>query len=66
MKWIEKIQSKNRWDFVWFFTCGCKCVIMCAYACMGYSCVLMCVCMSLSEFTNAARCITRCEFVIVS
>ena len=26
MKWIEKIQSKDYWDFVGIFTCDCKCV----------------------------------------
>ena len=36
------------------------------YVPMGYSCVLMCVCMSLSQFANAAHCISRCEFVGVS
>ena len=37
-----------------------------AYANVGYSCVLMCICMGLSEVTNAARCLTRCKFVCVS
>ena len=52
MKWIEnikKIHSKNCWDFVGIFTCYCKCVWVCAYACVGYSCVLMCICVGVSE-----------------
>ena len=74
-KWREsKIEKdlkntvKNRCDFVWFFTGGCKCVSVygCAYACMGYSCTLMRVWMKLSDFTNAARCISGCVFVGVS
>ena len=39
---------------------------VCAYECVGYGCLLMCVCMSLSEATNAARCITGSKFVDVS
>ena len=63
MKWIENRKNavKNRCGFVWIFTCGCKCVCVCVYACVcmhvcaciGYSCVLMCICTSLSEFANA-------------
>ena len=69
----KKILKKNRLDFVWFFTCGCKCVCVCvcvcvcmcvcvcvcAYVSVGYSCELMCLCMGLSEVTNAARCFSR-------
>ena len=39
--------------------CVCVCVCVCAYACVGYSCVLMCVCIGLSEVTNAARCFSQ-------
>ena len=41
-------------------------VCVCAYAYMGYSCVLICVCMRLGQFANAVRCISRCESVGVS
>ena len=54
MKWIEnqKNTAKKplgfcRNPYVCLFVCVCVCVW--AYACVGYSCVLMCVCMSLSE-----------------
>ena len=41
-------------------------VLVCAYACRGYSCILMHVCISLSQFINAVRCISGGEFVGVS
>ena len=74
MKWIENRKNtvKNRWNFVRFFLRVvvsmwlCEYVWVCAYACMGYSFVSMCVCMSLSEFTNTSRYISGCEFVGVS
>ena len=28
-KKYEKYRQKNRWDFLWKFTCGCKCVSVC-------------------------------------
>ena len=34
-------------------------VWVCAYACVGYSCVLMCICVGVSECINAAPCINR-------
>ena len=37
----------------------CECVWVYAYACVGFSCVLICVCMGLSEVTKAARCFNR-------
>ena len=37
----------------------CECVWMSAYACVGYSCVLMYLCMGLSEVTNAAFVFSR-------
>ena len=60
---IEKIQSKTRWVFIGIFTCDCECVSVCvgvyAYACVGNSCVLLCVCKGVSEGTNATRCFNR-------
>ena len=37
----------------------CECVWVWASACVGYSCVSMCVCMGLSEGTNVARYFNR-------
>ena len=69
-KWNEskkKCIQKPLW-FCMIFPCGCKCgcLCVCAYACKGYSCVLICVCMRLSQFANAVGCISRSEFVGVS
>ena len=33
--------------------CVCVCVCVCVCACMGYSCVLLCVYVGVSEGTNA-------------
>ena len=64
MKWIENRKKYSHQTVgilceylcvvvsVWVY----ECVGVCAYACVGYSCILMCVCMGLSEDTNAARC----------
>ena len=41
-------------------------VCVLAYAGVGYSCVIMCVCVGLNEVTKAARCLTGCKFVCVS
>ena len=48
------------------FVCAGVRVFVCVSVCMGCSCVLMRVCVSLSEFTNSARFISGCEFVGVS
>ena len=68
MKWLENRKStvKKPLEFCMILTCGCTCVSVCGYACVGYSCVLMCLCMGLSEVTNAARCLTGCKFIGVS
>ena len=34
----------------------CECVLVCGYACVGYSCVLLWVCVGVCEGTNAVRC----------
>ena len=39
--------------------CVCEYVWVYAYACVGYSCVLMCICVGVSEGSNAARCFNR-------
>ena len=61
MNWNRKNTVKNHWDFVGIFTYDCKCVSVwvCAYACVGYSCVSMCVCVRVSEGTYTARCFNR-------
>ena len=69
MKWIENRKNivKNRWDFVGIITCACKCVCVCVCVCGGgYSCVVICVFMRLSQFANAVRWISGCEFEGVS
>ena len=38
---------------------------MCAYACVGYSCVLMCLCMALSEVTNQQSDLVTTNTVII-
>ena len=42
----------------------CDCEWVCAYVCVGYSCVLMCVWVGVSEGTNVV--LTRYKFVGVS
>ena len=67
IKWIENRQNtvKKIGDFVGIFTRDCKCVSvwvyvwMGVYTCVGYRCVIMSVCVSVSEGTNAVRCFNR-------
>ena len=49
------------------FMSGCECVSVwvCPGVCMCYSYVRTCVFMSLSQATNAALCVSGCEFVVV-
>ena len=60
MKWIKNWKNtvKKPLEFcrnlyVWLSVYKC----VCPYACVGYSFILMCVCMGVIECTNAARCI---------
>ena len=62
MKWIENRKNtvKKPLEFcmilyVWL----CMGVWVCGHTCVGYSCVLMCFCMGLSEVTNSARYFSR-------
>ena len=57
-KYSQKPLGFCRNLYMWLQVCKyvsvCGCVY--AYACVGYSCVLLCVCVGVSEGTKAARC----------
>ena len=63
MNWNQKNTVKKSLGFctilyVWLWVC--------VLAYVGYSCILMCICMGLSEDTNTAHCLIGCRFVGVS
>ena len=65
----EEIQTRTvgiSYEYLRVVVSVCECMRVCAYACMCYSYVWMSVFMRLSQATNAARCVSGCEFVSVS